>query len=75
MDNPISRMPDPVRQSIIECFSTLELDWYLPETRVAQLCKVIKDSVLEENWEGLHNFIQSTSSAVAALQESNRNAP
>jgi hypothetical protein len=71
---PISRMTDATRQSIIESFSTLESDWYLPETRISELIKEIKDSVIGNNWQGLHNFIQETRSSVLKLRESNGQA-
>lgn len=71
---PISRMTDATRQSIIESFSTLESDWYLPETRISELIKEIKDSVIGDNWQGLHNFIQETRASVLKLRESNGQA-
>jgi hypothetical protein len=71
---PISRMTDATRQSIIESFSTLESDWYLPETRISELVKEIKNSVIENNWQGLHNFIQETRASVLKLRESNGQA-
>jgi hypothetical protein len=71
---PISRMTDATRQSIIESFSTLESDWYLPETRISELVKEIKNSVIKNNWQGLHNFIQETRASVLKLRESNGQA-
>ena len=74
MDSPLSRMTSATKQSITEAFSTLEDDWYIPETRITEMCKAIKDATKENNWQGLHDFIQATRSAVVDLQQSNRDA-
>jgi hypothetical protein len=65
-------MTDATRQSIIESFSTLESDWYIPDTRVSELCKAVKDSVIENNWDGLRSFLQATADSVIKLQASNK---
>jgi hypothetical protein len=75
MSNPISRMTDETRLSIIESLHILELDWYSPDTRMSELFKALKDSVLSEDWDGIRNFIQETRSAVSTLQEYNSRSP
>lgn len=75
MSNPISRMTDATKQSIIENLSTLETDWRNPETRAAELLGAIKDAVIEGNWEGLRNFLYDTVDSVSKLRESNMRSP
>ena len=74
MNSPLSRMTNATKASIIEAFSILENDWYIPETQIAEMCKAIKDAVFFNNWQGLHSFVQATRSAVVELQQSNRDA-